>query len=124
MNKIILTIIVAVVIVTPLVMAFLPSNTEITKHIILDTKETLIGQQVEPTKVRVITLPPGAETGFHTHDDVLVGYVISGEITVDYEDHSITLKKGESGIQAINHSHNEINTGLFPAQILVVEIEE
>ena len=59
---------------------------------LLSTGETVLGQTITyPTATAahvtavIVTLPPGAETGWHQHDVPLFGYLLEGQLTVDYE---------------------------------------
>ena len=55
----------------------------------------------------------------------MFGYVIEGEITVDYGDKGIkTFLEGDSFVEAINYTHNGKNTGNEPAKMLVVIMSE
>lgn len=60
-----------------------------TAAVLLSSGETTIGQEISyPTgtatiTASIVTLPPGAETGWHRHDVPLFAYVLEGEITVD-----------------------------------------
>src|SRR4051812_30426718 len=58
---------------------------------LLSTTQTVLGQPVVyptegPAKVAaaVISMQPGEETGWHQHDVPMFGYVLEGEVTVDY----------------------------------------
>src|SRR5690349_15800125 len=58
---------------------------------LLPSSQTVAGERIAypagaPAKVTaaVITLPPGASTGWHTHGVPLFGYILDGELTVDY----------------------------------------
>lgn len=59
---------------------------------VLKTSQTIIGQPItypagtaEVTAV-VITIVPGGETGWHLHPVPLFGYMLEGQLTVDYGD--------------------------------------
>lgn len=69
----------------------------------------------------IVTIPPGGETGWHTHEVPLLGYIIEGELTVDYGDKGTkTFGVGEALIDAIDWPHNGMNTGDGPLQLLAV----
>src|SRR5690606_1818847 len=60
----------------------------------------------------IVTMPPGSETGWHTHGVPLTGLILEGEMTVDYGDKGTrTYKVGQSVAEAINVSHNGRNIG-------------
>ena len=71
----------------------------------------------------VVTLLPGEETGWHTHAVPLFGYVLEGEVTVDYAGHgSRTFGQGAGFMEAMATGHNGRNTGTTPCRILAVFI--
>lgn len=104
---------------------------EITSETIAVIDKTIIGQElIYPTgpgliTSKIITIPIGAETGLHIHEVPMFGYVMEGQITVDYGDMgSKTFVKGDTLVEAINYTHNGKNTGNIPAKILVVILDE
>jgi len=104
---------------------------DVSSQTILDTDKTVIGQDISypsgspQITSTIVTIPVGAETGPHLHEHPLIGYVIEGEVTVDYGDQGIkTFVKGDSFVEAINYTHNGKNNGDEPAEILVVLVGE
>lgn len=95
---------------------------------LLSTGETILGQPFRyPDGVAarvtaaIVTLPPGAQTGWHQHDVPLFGYVLKGDLTVTYEGKGERLyRPGEAFMEAIGISHNGRNTGTEPMRILAV----
>jgi len=95
---------------------------------LLDTETTIIGQPFAypadgPAKVTsdIVTLMPGEETGWHEHHVPLFGYMLEGELTVDYgEKGKRTYRPGDALMEAIDYPHNGVNTGDGPMRILVV----
>ena len=70
-----------------------------------------------------ITLQPGEQTGWHTHPVPLFGYILEGELTVDYGPKGTRVYlKGEGLAEAMNEPHNGRNTGPNPVKILAVFI--
>jgi quercetin dioxygenase-like cupin family protein len=70
-----------------------------------------------------LTLKPGQQTGWHTHAVPLFGYILEGELTVDYGvKGKRTYRKGEALAEAMNEAHNGRNTGRRTLKILVVFI--
>src|SRR5262249_7641594 len=70
-----------------------------------------------------ITLQPGQQTGWHTHPVPLVGYVLEGELTVDYGPKGQRIyRKGDALAEARNEAHNGRNGGREPVKILAVFI--
>jgi quercetin dioxygenase-like cupin family protein len=68
-----------------------------------------------------LTFKPGQQTGWHIHPVPLFGYILEGELTVDYgAKGKRTYRKGEALMEAMNEAHNGRNTGRRPLKILVV----
>jgi quercetin dioxygenase-like cupin family protein len=83
-----------------------------------------VGRAARVTAVE-ITLQPGAQTGWHTHPVPLFGYILEGELTVDYgAKGKRTYRKGDGLLEAMDHAHNGRNTGSQPVRILAVFIGE
>lgn len=95
---------------------------------LLATQSTILGQPImyptgEPSKILavIVALKPGEETGWHTHGVPLFGYMMEGELTVDYGEHGEKIyKTGDSFIEAIKTAHNGKSTGAGPVRILAV----
>ena len=95
---------------------------------LLSTRTTILGQPIAypttgPAEVTslIVTMMPGEETGWHAHPVILYGYLLSGEVTVDYGTSGTRLyKSGEAFVEAIDTWHNGRNTGAEPVRILVV----
>lgn len=69
----------------------------------------------------IVTLPPGGETGWHSHQVPLFGYVLEGELTVDYGSKGTrTYKAGDSWMEAMDWPHNGMNKGTAPVRLLAV----
>jgi quercetin dioxygenase-like cupin family protein len=69
----------------------------------------------------VLTLQPGEETGFHTHPIPAAGYILEGELTVDYDGQASRIyKAGDAVLEAMSVAHNGRNTGSGPMRILAV----
>ncbi len=96
---------------------------------LLDTKTTNIGQPIQypndPARAisAIVTLRPGEETGRYRHAIPAYGYVLEGEVTIDYDSVGAkTFGAGEAFIEAQKWWHNGRNTGGGPARIPVVFI--
>jgi quercetin dioxygenase-like cupin family protein len=95
---------------------------------LLDTGKTVLGQTLSyPTKAaakvtaEIIAMAPGAETGWHKHEVPLFGYMLDGELTVDYGgDGTRVYRKGDAFIEAIGTPHNGRNSGSSEVRILAV----
>lgn len=95
--------------------------------LLLQQSVTVIGQPFAypagtPTiTAAVVTMVPGQQTGWHHHDAPLVGYILEGEVTVDYgPDGTRTYRAGDAFIEAFQTPHNGTNTGDVPVRILAV----
>jgi quercetin dioxygenase-like cupin family protein len=76
-----------------------------------------------PAKVAaaIVSMQPGEETGWHQHDVPMFGYVLQGEVTVDYGAKGTHVyRQGEALVEAIDVPHNGRNTGKGEARILSV----
>jgi quercetin dioxygenase-like cupin family protein len=97
---------------------------------LLSTGMTVLGQPFSyptqaPAKVTaaIVAMQPGAETGWHEHDVPLFGYMLEGELTVDYGVKGTRVyRKGDALMEAIDFPHNGRNTGSGVARILAVFI--
>ena len=95
---------------------------------LLSTGKTVLGQTVfypvgAPARMTaaIVAMQPGAETGWHEHDVPLFGYMLEGELTVDYGAKGTRVyRKGDSLVEAIDVPHNGRNTGSGVARILAV----
>ncbi|WP_372572722.1 cupin domain-containing protein [Ruegeria jejuensis] len=95
--------------------------------LLLQTDTTVIGQpivyppgQAEIT-VAIVTMQPGQATPKHKHEAPLIGYILEGEITVDYgADGTRTYRKGDALVEALGSDHVGTNTGDGIARILSV----
>jgi quercetin dioxygenase-like cupin family protein len=95
---------------------------------LLSTSQTIISQPIAyptrtPAKVvsAIVTMLPGEETGWHQHDVPMFGYILEGEVTVDYGAKGTRVyRQGEAVMEAIDWPHNGRNTGNVPARILAV----
>ena len=96
---------------------------------ILEQSTDVLGQPVVypegPARISsvIITLAPGAETGWHSHPVPLYGHVLEGTLTVDYGEKGVReFKAGEALLEAVNWPHNGSNRGEVPVKILAVSI--
>lgn len=95
---------------------------------LLSAGETVVGERIvyptaTPAKVTaaVVSLAPGQETGWHTHGVPVLGYVIEGELEVDYGEAGVRLyRAGDAVLEAIGVPHNGRNVGTGPMRILAV----
>ncbi|MHB8090091.1 MAG: cupin domain-containing protein [Syntrophales bacterium] len=96
-------------------------------RVVLKTKNTSNGQPIAYLKmdnpevtVMTVELPPGAETGWHTHPVPVYAYVLSGSLTIELEDKKISLfQEGDAIIEVVNTRHCGKNTGDVPVKLIV-----
>ena len=108
----------------------LPNNVYPEVRTILSTGSTIIGEPIgypagAPALISAveITLQPRQQTGWHTHPVPLFGYILEGELTVDYgPERQRIYRKGDALVEAMNEAHNGRNTGQSPVRILAVFI--
>ncbi len=95
---------------------------------LLSTGQTVLSQPIayptqSPAKIvsAIVTMLPGEETGWHQHDVPMFGYILEGEVTVDYGTKGTRVyRQGEALVEAIDVPHNGRNSGTGPARILSV----
>ena len=95
---------------------------------LLEIGETVIGQPIKypsdgapKITALIVTVAPGEQTVVHKHPVPLFGYVISGEIEVEYEGKGTKrYAAGHAFMEAIDWWHKGKNVGDVPARILVV----
>jgi len=96
-------------------------------EVLMSSSKTVLGQPLKYPEgqakmtAAIVTMSPGQETGPHIHPVPLFGYMLSGELTVDYgKDGKKVYRTGDSLIEAFKTVHDGKNTGTVPARILVV----
>ncbi len=94
---------------------------------LLDSGVNFVGEQVSypkgvaRIKSMLATMAPGQKTGWHKHGVPTYGYILEGQITVDYGDAGkTTYHAGEGVLEAMDYWHEGINDGDIPARVVVV----
>lgn len=90
------------------------------------TGETLRFPERAPARIAafIITLPPGAATGWHRHGTPLFAYLLAGDLAVEYEGVGRRLyRAGDALLEAMATAHNGVNLGPLPVRILAVFLE-
>ncbi len=95
--------------------------------VVLKTTKTAAGQPVAypsggPAEVTAatVTIAPGAETGWHTHEVPVYVWVVAGTVQVEYDGAAaVTVKAGEPLVEAVGIAHNGRNVGREPVKLLV-----
>ena len=78
--------------------------------------------KTDSPEVTVVTvdIPAGGETGWHRHPIPVFGYVLSGEIVVEFADGKQNrFKEGDAIIEVLNAPHNGRNPGTVPVKLVV-----
>ena len=96
-------------------------------RVVLKTKTTSNGQPIAYVKsdspevtVMTVELPPGAETGWHTHPVPVYAYVLSGSLTIEMEGKITSIfNAGDAIIEVVNTRHCGKNTGDVPVKLVV-----
>lgn len=97
-------------------------------ELLLETGQTIIGQPlkypgdgVPKITAVIVTLAPGEKTQVHKHPVPLFGYVISGELEVEYDGKGTKrFAAGDAFMEAIDWWHKGKNIGDVPARVLAV----
>jgi quercetin dioxygenase-like cupin family protein len=95
---------------------------------LLSTGQTVIGQPIAYPSAKaakitsvIVTMLPGEKTGWHQHDVPMFGYILEGEVTVDYGVKGTRVyRQGDAVMEAEDWPHDGHNTGTVPARILAV----
>jgi quercetin dioxygenase-like cupin family protein len=95
---------------------------------LLETGQTVLGQPLKypadglpQITAVIVTLAPSEKTKMHKHPVPLFGYVISGELEVQYEGMGTKrFAAGEGFMEAIDWWHKGKNIGDVPVRILAV----
>ncbi len=96
--------------------------------VLLSGNQTVAGETIaypvdQPAAVTaaIVTLLPGQETGWHIHGVPVFGYILEGELTVDYGALGPRVyRQGEGFLEAISFRHNGRNDGEVPVRVLAV----
>jgi len=94
---------------------------------LIETSETVLGQEIVYPEGRaritaaIVTVPPGAVLAPHLHPVPLFGYVLQGELIVDYGSQGERIyRAGDALAEAIDWPHQGRNGGRGIVKILVV----
>jgi quercetin dioxygenase-like cupin family protein len=95
---------------------------------ILTTTKTAIGQQIMlPSKdaqvvVTMLEIAPGTKLPRHEHPSQRYGYLLQGELTVEYEGgQRQVFHAGDFIVEALGVWHFGTNTGSVPVKLLVID---
>jgi len=94
---------------------------------LLSGNQTIIDQTIAwpegtpKVTAAIVVIPPGKDTGWHTHAVPLFVYILEGEVTVDYGSKGVKVyKAGDSLLEAENWAHNGMNKTDALVRILAV----
>jgi quercetin dioxygenase-like cupin family protein len=95
----------------------LAQQAPVTRKVLLTTADP--GGATHELVMAAVEIVPGGQSGFHRHPGVEIGYVLDGELELQYRgSETVTVTAGQSfrneGI------HNGINRGAKPAKLLAV----
>jgi quercetin dioxygenase-like cupin family protein len=66
-----------------------------------------------------VEIPPGGETGWHTHPFPGYAYLLAGELTLELEDgRALHFKAGDTVLESVGLRHNGRNTGKGPVKLV------
>src|SRR5271155_4899464 len=94
---------------------------------LLQTTVNAIGQPiaypqggVPEVTALLVEMAPGEATGLHSHPVPLLGYVLSGELTVyQVSGEKRVVRTGEVSHESVGVIHNGINEGTEPLRMIV-----
>lgn len=67
-----------------------------------------------------VEIPPGGETGWHTHPVPLYAWLVAGTLTVEFGGgQKVLYREGDAIIEAVNTPQNGRNSGTTPVKLLV-----
>lgn len=70
--------------------------------------------------IALVSVPPGCKTGWHHHPVPTAGYVIAGELAVEYENGEVrTVRAGQTMVEAQDIVHEGRNFGKEDAVVVV-----
>ncbi len=104
-----------------------PHKAGATVDLLTETDTTILGQPFEYPEGRakitatIISVPPHTTLKLHYHPVPVFGYMLQGELTVNYgEKGERTYHKGDTLVEAFNTPHQGRNAGKGNVKILVV----
>ena len=71
----------------------------------------------------LVEMEPGETTGWHQHPVPLMGYIISGQLTVELATgQKRTMRQGQVSIEVVDQVHSGINDGTETLKVIVFAI--
>jgi len=99
---------------------------DVRAHVLGKADTTAFGQKIvypvvshpQVTALEV-EIPPGGETGWHTHPFPGYAYVLAGELTLESRQGKLrTFVAGETILESVNLAHNGRNLGPVPVRLV------
>lgn len=91
--------------------------------------QTIIGQTIAyPTgtpmvNAIIVPLAPGGQSAWHVHQTPIFGFILEGELTVDYGSKGAHVyRAGEAVLEAIDWPHQASNRGTVLTRVLAVNM--
>lgn len=91
--------------------------------------QTIIGQTIAypsgtpMVNAIIVPLAPGGQSAWHTHQTPVFGFILEGELTVDYGSKGMRVyRAGEAVLEAIDWPHQASNRGTVLTRVLAVNI--
>ncbi len=91
--------------------------------------QTVIGQTIAypvgtpMVNAVIVPLAPGGRSAWHIHRTPLFGFILEGELTVDYGSKGTRVyRQGEAVLEAIDWPHQASNRGSVLTRVLAVNI--
>jgi DNA-binding winged helix-turn-helix (wHTH) protein/quercetin dioxygenase-like cupin family protein len=96
---------------------------------LLHGNKTVLGQTIEyPAgtpllRALILVSPPGAKLEWHQHKTPAFGYILEGEMTVDYGSKGVRVfRSGDAFLEALDWPHQISNSGTGPARVFALYI--
>jgi len=94
-------------------------NAGVESKIIMQSTKTVTGQDMKYPEAKMpevtclrVKIPPGQETGWHSHTVPGYSYVISGVLTLEYANGAAKVfKAGDAFTEVVDTAHNGSNRG-------------
>src|SRR5690606_38438311 len=95
-------------------------------RVLMKTDTTSLGQAIEypdsddPEVTAIeVTIPPGGETGWHSHPVPGYGYILAGTLTLETrEGKTFVLGPGKAFAEVVKSGHNGRNLGKEPVKLV------
>jgi quercetin dioxygenase-like cupin family protein len=91
--------------------------------------QTIIGQTIAypvgtpMVHALIVPLAPGSQSAWHIHQTPLFGFILEGELTVDYGSKGTRVyRAGQAVLEAIDWPHQASNRGSVITRVLAVDI--